>query len=214
MSGAPFHLTEYNNTVLFGLFPSRTVHRNATQIYNDVNLLQLPAANNNPLYIGNVQGTTTWFLNGNMAEMIIYNGPVNSAHHHQQLSEREVRHGIDQHGHLLPGPSRQRQLRSRCSRDRAAQPQQHPSRFTRYGRRAHQQCTGLANNEFLIWGHDNGVLGAGAARILPVGLQGRWHRIWRVNEVNQTGGAIDVGNVNITFDLDRAVRWWPANSAF
>jgi hypothetical protein len=62
--------------------------------------------------------------------------------------------------------------------------------------------TGLGNNEFLIWGHDNGVLGAWGVGDVPTGLEGRFQRTWRASERNTTGTAsVDVGAVDITFDL-------------
>src|SRR5690606_21847334 len=61
--------------------------------------------------------------------------------------------------------------------------------------------TNLNNNEFLLWGHDNGVLGYWGAGDRPAGVQQRLDRTWRVNEVNRTGQAVDVGAVDITFDL-------------
>lgn len=202
-SGAPFNVIEYNNTVILGLFPSRTVYKNATQIYNDVNLLQLPAANNNPLYIGNVQGTSTWFLNGNMAEMIIYNGPVNSAQRIIISNYLSAKYGTtltssDIYVQDLPGNGDYDHDVAGIGRMSASSIQA-DSRGTGVVRI--NNATGLGSNEFLIWGHDNNVLGAWGSTDFPAGLQGRWHRIWRVNEVSQTGTAVDVGNVNITFDL-------------
>lgn len=62
--------------------------------------------------------------------------------------------------------------------------------------------TGLGNNEFLFWGHNNGMLGAWGVDDVPDGLQGRLERVWRVSERNTTGAsAVDVGAVDITFDL-------------
>ena len=202
-SGVPFNVIEYSNTVFLGLFPSRTVYKNATQIYNDVNLLQLPAANNNPLYIGNVQGTTTWFLNGNMAEMIIYNGPVNSAQriiisNYLSAKYATTLTSSDIYVQDLPGNGNYDHDVAGIGRVSSTSIQA-DSRGTGVVRI--NNATGLGSNEFLIWGHDNDVLGAWGSTDLPAGLQGRWHRIWRVNEVSQTGTAIDVGNVNITFDL-------------
>lgn len=61
---------------------------------------------------------------------------------------------------------------------------------------------GLGNNEFLFWGHNNGMLGAWGVDDVPDGLQGRLERVWRVSERNTTGAsAVDVGAVDITFDL-------------
>jgi hypothetical protein len=62
--------------------------------------------------------------------------------------------------------------------------------------------TNLGNNEFLIWGHDNGVLGAWGVGDLPSGLEGRFQRTWRVSERNSAGsGSVNVGAVDISFDL-------------
>lgn len=61
--------------------------------------------------------------------------------------------------------------------------------------------TNLDNDEFLLWGHDAGYLGTFAVYDLPTGVEGRWQRTWRVSEVNTSYTAVDVGAVDITFDL-------------
>lgn len=61
--------------------------------------------------------------------------------------------------------------------------------------------SGLGDNEFLIWGHNNQPLGTWLSSDFPAPLQGRWFRVWRVNEVNVAGTAVDVGAVSIRFDL-------------
>jgi len=61
--------------------------------------------------------------------------------------------------------------------------------------------TGLDDDEFLIWGHDNGFLGTFGSTDFPVPLQGRWFRTWRVSEVNSSSTAVDVGNIDVRFDL-------------
>ncbi|MEO7081165.1 MAG: T9SS type A sorting domain-containing protein, partial [Flavobacteriales bacterium] len=61
--------------------------------------------------------------------------------------------------------------------------------------------TNLGNNEFLIWGHDNGVLGYWGVGDKPSGVQGRLGRTWRVSEVNKSKAAVDVGAIDMTFDL-------------
>lgn len=62
--------------------------------------------------------------------------------------------------------------------------------------------SGLDNNEFLFWGHNNGGIGTGGVGDLAPGIAGRWERVWRVSEVNTSGTAEDVGAVDITFDLN------------
>ena len=62
--------------------------------------------------------------------------------------------------------------------------------------------TDLNNNEFLLWGHDNGMLGAWGVGDLADGVQGRLERVWRISERNTAGtAAVDVGAVDLTFDL-------------
>ncbi|MFZ1686284.1 MAG: T9SS type A sorting domain-containing protein, partial [Flavobacteriales bacterium] len=202
-TGVPYNVLEYSNTVIFGLFPSRNVYKNAVNTYNDVNLLQLPVNNANQLYLGNVQGAAGWFLNGNMAEVIMYNGPVNSTQRIIISNYLSAKYGLtlattdiyqqDQlangnYDHEVAGIGRVSNTSMHTdSRGSAVVRINNPSN--------------LGNNEFLIWGHDNGVLGAWGSTDLPAGVQGRWFRVWRVNEVSQTGVAVDVGNVDITFDL-------------
>jgi hypothetical protein len=55
--------------------------------------------------------------------------------------------------------------------------------------------SGLANNEFLIWGHNGLDLSGGNTSVDGVVIQERLNRFWRVSE---TG---DVGNVSISVDL-------------
>jgi len=201
--GAPYSLLEYNNTVLFGFFPSRTVYRLGANIYNDVNLLQLPATNANQLYIGNAQGVAGWNLNGALAELFMYNAPVNStqriivnnylaAKYNFTLAANDIytqdNLAAGDYDHEMAGIGRI----SASSLHADAQ----GSAVVRIN-----NATGLGNNEFLLWGHDNGILGSWGSTDFPPGLQGRWFRVWRVSEVNQSGTAVDVGNVDMTFDL-------------
>ncbi len=61
--------------------------------------------------------------------------------------------------------------------------------------------TNLDNNEFLMWGHNNGVQQAIEIADVPFPVQARFDRVWRVSEVNSTSTAVDVGNIDIRFDL-------------
>lgn len=58
----------------------------------------------------------------------------------------------------------------------------------------------LDNEEFFMWGHDNADLEA-TSTDAPIGISRRLERIWRVSEVNRSGTSIDVGSVDISFDL-------------
>jgi len=59
----------------------------------------------------------------------------------------------------------------------------------------------LGNNEYLIWGHDNGVLDAIEYADVPATVEARMERVWRVNEVNASGTAVNVGNIDMRWDL-------------
>lgn len=61
--------------------------------------------------------------------------------------------------------------------------------------------TNLGDDEFLIWGHDNGTQEATETTDVPATLQARFDRVWRVSEVDAAGTAVDVGSVDIRFDL-------------
>lgn len=61
--------------------------------------------------------------------------------------------------------------------------------------------TNLDNNEFLMWGHDNLSTQATNTTDVPTGVQARMARRWRVSEASTAGTAVNVGNVDIRFDL-------------
>ncbi len=62
--------------------------------------------------------------------------------------------------------------------------------------------TDLDNNEFLMWGHDNGVLLGIETSDVPPSVEARLDRVWRVSEVNAAGGGVNVGNIDMRFDLN------------
>jgi hypothetical protein len=62
-------------------------------------------------------------------------------------------------------------------------------------------ATDLGDNEFFIWGHDNGDLSTANTTDVPSGVQVRLTRLWRVSETNTSGTATDVGSIDIRFDL-------------
>jgi hypothetical protein len=59
----------------------------------------------------------------------------------------------------------------------------------------------LGDNEFLFWGHDNGTQLAIESTDVPAPILKRFERVWRASEVNTSGAAVDVGTINISFDL-------------
>jgi len=61
--------------------------------------------------------------------------------------------------------------------------------------------TSLNDNEFLIWGHDNGLEQATEFADVPATVLSRFERVWRASEVNVSNTAVDVGAIDISFDL-------------
>jgi hypothetical protein len=61
--------------------------------------------------------------------------------------------------------------------------------------------TGLGNDEFMMWGHNNGLAEATNIVDIPASVQGRFDRVWRVSEVNAAGNARNVGSVDMRWDL-------------
>ncbi len=59
----------------------------------------------------------------------------------------------------------------------------------------------LNDDEFMFWGHDGGNLTQGNSGDLPSGVASRLDRTWRVSERSSAGSPIDVGAVDLTFDL-------------
>ena len=61
--------------------------------------------------------------------------------------------------------------------------------------------SGLGDDEFLMWGHDNGLMQASERSDVPTGVPGRLGRVWRVSEVNSQNTPVDVGSIDMLWDL-------------
>lgn len=63
--------------------------------------------------------------------------------------------------------------------------------------------TGLGDDEFLIWGHDNGLQQAIEIADVPASVQARFDRTWRVSERNAANTSnVNVGNIDMRWDLN------------
>lgn len=193
-----FDIIEYSYSSAVG----RDVYKNRTNIITD-NENKTPKVNNLPLFIGNERSTTGRCVNGDLAEVIAYNAPLNStqriilnnylaAKYNRSLSSNDIyaqdNAGQGNFDHDVAGIGRV-----------SSTDLQTDSRGSGIVRIAN--ATGLGNDEFYIWGHNNGILGAYGSTDFPAGLQGRLQRVWRGNEVSAAGAAVDVGSVDITWDL-------------
>ncbi|MBL7950959.1 MAG: T9SS type A sorting domain-containing protein [Flavobacteriales bacterium] len=193
-----FDIIEYSYSAAVG----RDVYKNGTTIITD-NENRTPQLNSLPLYIANERGTTGRNVNGDVAEVIAYNTPLNGTHRLVLNNYLAAKYG-----------------RTLSSNDIYVQDNTGQGNFdydvAGIGRisssNLHNDArgsgivrinnpTGLGDNEFMLWGSDRGVLGTFGVTGLPAGVQGRWQRTWRVNEVNVSGTAVDVGAVDMTWDL-------------
>jgi hypothetical protein len=194
-----FNVIEYSYSSAVG----RDAYRNGANIITDNEALT-PTVNNLPLYIGNERSSSGRFMNGDVAEIIAFNAPLNSAQRiivnnylaakygrplsaNDNYREDDVARG--NYDHEVAGIGRVNAANLHTD-----------ARGTGIVRISNP--TNLGNNEFLIWGHDNGVLGAWGVGDVPAGMESRFQRTWRVSERNAAGAAaVDVGAVDITFDL-------------
>jgi hypothetical protein len=195
-----FDVIEYSYSTGVG----RDVYKNAANVITD-NENKTPRVNNLPLYIGNERSTTGREVNGDIAEVIAYNAPLNTAQRrivNNYLAAKYGRTlasgdmyvqdnvGNGNYDHDVAGIGRVDGSNT--------QTDSRGSGIVQIGKAGYG---GLGDDEFLFWGHDNATLGAYGSTDFPSGLQGRLHRVWRVSEVNSSGSAVNVGNTDITFDL-------------
>lgn len=195
-----FDVIEYSYNTANG----RDVYKNAGGIITD-NESKTPKVNNLPLYIANESSTTGRSVNGDIAEVIAFNARLNStqriivnnylaAKYGRTLSTNDLYIQDDatngNYDHDVAGIGR--------VSSGNLQTDSRGSGIVQIGKAGYG---GLGDDEFLLWGHDNGDLGPYGVTDLPAGVQGRWERVWRVNEVNSSGAAVNVGNVDITFDM-------------
>ena len=63
--------------------------------------------------------------------------------------------------------------------------------------------TNLGNNEFLMWGHNNGLAEAVNTSDVPSGVAARFERVWRVSERNTNNtNNVNVGDIDMRWDLN------------
>ncbi len=163
-----------------------------------------PQTNSNSLYIGNEQSTSGRNLDGSMAEVIIYSSPINDA-------ERLILHNAmaAKYGFTLDANDFYSQDNSGAGNydhDVAGIGRVDASNLITDAQgtgivRIIKTGGGLQDDEFLMWGHDNGALAATNTTDIPSGVQARWERVWRVSEVNSSGGGTNVGAIDMRFDL-------------
>lgn len=190
-----FEIIEYSYSAAVG----RDAWKNnsaATIITDNEN--KTPTVNALPLYIGNERSTTGRYVDGDIAEIVIFNAPLNSAQkiivnnylaakYNRTLGANDV-YTMDNSGNgnfdfEVAGIGRVDA--SNIQSDSKG------SSFVRMN-----TASGLGNGEFLIWGHDNGsIQNNNTSDVDGATIQARLGRVWRLNEVG------DVGTVTVSFDV-------------
>ncbi|MBL7946681.1 MAG: hypothetical protein JNN32_11520 [Flavobacteriales bacterium] len=200
VSTTAFNIFEYSYNAAQG----RDIYRNGSSIHTDDENLT-PQTNNFPLYIGNERGTSGRVISGDIAEVVAYNTRLNAAQRLIVNNYLAAKYGITlasgdlfvqdnapngNFDHDVAGIGRVNGTNLHAEAQ--------GSGVVRMNKAAY---AGLDNNEYLFWGHNNDHFSALGSTDFPTGMQGRLHRVWRVSEVSSTGTAVDVGNVDITWDL-------------
>lgn len=198
-STTDFDIFEYTFSSAVG----RDVYKNFNNIITD-NDTNTPQVNNNPLYIGHELGTSGRFLRGEIAELIFYNSTLSlaeriiinnylSAKYDINLSTNDIYNEDDavagDFDHDVAGIGQ--------ATDGSNQAESIGTGIIRILNPAN-----LDNNEFLIWGHDNQAIAANNMADVPTGVVStRIDRTWRFSEADNTGSPVDVGAIDLQFDL-------------
>lgn len=176
----------------------RDVYRNNTNIQTD-NENKTPSTNNFSLYIGNERSTTGRFLDGDLAEVIMYNSPLNSAQRIIVNNYLAAKYNCTLTANDLYDEDNA--ANGNYDHDVAGIGRVNSSNIHNDSRGSGivriLNPTGLGDNEFYFWGHDNGALGTFGTSDYPStqGVERRWVRVWRGSE---TGS---ITNFEIRFDL-------------
>lgn len=194
-----FNIIEYSYRSADG----RDIYKNGSSIHTD-NENKTPRTNNFPLYIGNERSTSGRELNGDIAELIAYNAPLNATQRILVNNSISAKYGLTLSAsdlYVQDDPANGNYDHEVAGIGRISSSDQH-SDSKGSGLVRINNPSGLGNNEFLFWGHNNAPMDAWGVADYPASIQGRVARVWRVSEVNGAGSAINVGNVDIIFDLN------------
>lgn len=177
----------------------RDVYKNNANIITD-NEATTPSVNPNPLYIGNEQGTTGRYIDGDLAEVIIFNAPLNSAQRIIVNNYLSAKYNCTLTANDLYDEDNA--VNGNYDHDVAGIGRVDASNIQNDSKGPGQvrilNPTGLGNNEYYIWGHNNGPLGSYTTTPdVPTaqGIQARLLRVWRGSE---TGS---ITNFDVQFDL-------------
>jgi hypothetical protein len=194
-ASSTLNIIEYSFSSAVG----RDIYKNNSNIISD-NEATTPSVNPNPLYIGNEQGTTGRFINSDLAEVVIFNAPLNSAQRIIVNNYLAAKYNCTLTANDLYDEDNA--VNGNYDHDVAGIGRVDGSNIHNDAKGPGQvrilNPTGLGNNEYYIWGHDNGPLGSYTTTPdVPTaqGIQARLLRVWRGSE---TGS---ITNFDVQFDL-------------
>tara|TARA_B100000508_G_scaffold141062_1_gene145770 strand:- start:1173 stop:3464 length:2292 start_codon:yes stop_codon:yes gene_type:complete len=153
-----------------------------------------PQTNSNSLYIGDEQSTSGRNINASLAEVIIFDSPINTAQRYIIHNAMAAKYGFSMDANSLYDEDDSGFDFDVAGIGQASDGSSHEDGQGTGIVRIHTP-SGLGNSEFLIWGHDNGALSSDGVTDLPTGIESRLERQWSASEAGE------VGTVTITFDL-------------
>lgn len=209
---SPVSFTTGTNYLLGFMYDGTLASSQRSKIYSAGQLLKTStesataiADNNSPLVIGATHTTDSRAFGGYMSEIIIYREALNrterilvdnylSAKYAISLSVKDL-YTMD---NLLNGD---------YDHDVAGIGQISATDLSDDGQGSGYvrvlNPTDLNDGEFMIWGHDGAAMNADETTDVPADLEARITRVWRVSEVDTLLSAVDVGSVDLRFDLSK-----------
>ncbi len=148
-------------------------------------------------------GGTGNYLNGTIAELIHYNYNVNTAQRYIIENSLSAKYNIPLGAndmYVQDNPSNGNYDHDVCGIGRTSAVSLHTDAQGLSILRI-LNPTSMGDNEFLIWGHNNLLQQAANNTDVPAGVEARFERVWRCSEVNLSGTAVNVGNVDLRWDL-------------
>ena len=208
-----FNVIEYSYTAGGATIRGRNIFKNGTNIYADATNLT-PTVNALPLYIGNERSTAGRFVDGDIAEIILYNAPLNAARRNIINNYLAAKYNLATATDLYVGDTPGNGNydfevgglgQAAVSGKYVAGDNQSVSSAVTGGLEITESATQFDDGEYLIYGHQTGANFMNYTDIVGMSagpLVGRWNRIWYLDWTNVTAAPAE--NVNMIFDVSDA----------
>jgi hypothetical protein len=192
MSNTSFGIFQYDYDNL-----NIRMFKNMTQLFTRAETL-IPQVNASPLLVGNEGGTAGRNLSGDIAELVAYNTKLNLAQQIITNNYLSAKYGIALSASDLYSMDDVGNGNFDFNVAGIGQASDGSNHRDAKGSGVVRMWNpnGLANGEFLIWGHNSLNFSGGNTDVDGVIIQERLNRVWRLSEVG------DVGTVSISVDLN------------